>query len=117
MAYLVTPVHGRPFKSGAAFGNWFANVCTEAGVDGRVHGLRKTLATILAEAGNSNSELKARFGWKSDAMANLYTRSANKRQLAITGAKKLNENILTPHLNSVRGKPKKKIEPNQYLAK
>jgi integrase len=109
MAYLVTPVHRRPL------GNRFANVCTEAGVDGRAHGLRKTLATILAEAGNSNSELKARFGWKSDAMANLYTRSANKRQLAITGAEKLNENILTPHLNSVRGKPKKRLSQINIL--
>ncbi|WP_083199666.1 tyrosine-type recombinase/integrase [Rhizobium sp. AC44/96] len=107
MAYLITPVHGRPFKSAAAFGNWFGDVCAEAGVDGRAHGLRKTLATILAEAGNSNSELKARFGWKSDAMASLYTRSANKRKLAIAGAEKLNENILTPHLHSVRGKQPK----------
>ncbi|CDM57632.1 iphage-related integrase/recombinase [Rhizobium favelukesii] len=103
MAYLVTPVHGRPFKSAAAFGNWFGDVCDEANVDGRAHGLRKTLATILAEAGNSNSELKARFGWRSDAMASLYTRNANKRKLAIAGAEKLNENSLTPHLNSVRG--------------
>ncbi|WP_244481466.1 tyrosine-type recombinase/integrase [Rhizobium sp. Root1203] len=107
LAYLVTPVHGRPFKSAAAFGNWFGEVCAEAGVGGRAHGLRKTLATSLAEAGNSNSELKARFGWRSDAMASLYTRSANKRKLAISGATKLNENNLSPHLNSVRGKQPK----------
>lgn len=104
LAFLLTPVHGRPFKSAAAFGNWFGDVCVEAGVGGRAHGLRKTLATVLAEAGNSNSELKARFGWKSDAMANLYTREANKKKLAISGAEKLNENDLTPHFNSVRGK-------------
>ncbi len=103
LAYLVTPVHGRPFKSAAAFGNWFGDMCVEAGVGGRAHGLRKTLATILAEAGNSNSELKARFGWRSDAMANLYTREANKKKLAISGAEKLNENDFAPHPNSVRG--------------
>ena len=35
------------------------------------HEVRKTLAHLLAESGNS--ELKARFAWKSDAMANHYT--------------------------------------------
>ncbi|KSV69826.1 Phage integrase family protein [compost metagenome] len=97
MAYLVTAIHGRPFKSAAAFGNWFADVCVEAGVDGRAHGLRKTLAQVLAESGNSNSELKARFGWRSDSMANHYTRNADKKRLAVSGAEKLNVNILTPH--------------------
>ncbi|MBX4870626.1 tyrosine-type recombinase/integrase [Rhizobium bangladeshense] len=96
LAYLVTPVHGRPFKSAAAFGNWFGDMCAEAGVEGRAHGLRKTLAQLLAESGNSNSELKARFGWRSDAMANHYTRKADKKRLAISGAAKLNENSLTP---------------------
>lgn len=96
LAYLVTPTHGRPFKSAASFGNWFGKVCGEANVDGRAHGLRKTLAQLLAESGNSNSELKARFGWRSDAMANHYTRKADKRKLSISGAMKLNENILTP---------------------
>jgi hypothetical protein len=65
-------------------------------VEGRAHGLRKTLAQLLAESGNSNSELKARFGWRSDSMANHYTRKADKRKLAISGAAKLNENSLTP---------------------
>lgn len=37
------------------------------------HELRKTLAQLLAESGNSNGKLKARFAWKSDAMANHYT--------------------------------------------
>lgn len=103
MAFLVTPVHGRPFKSGPSFGNWFGEMCEKAGVDGRAHGLRKTLAQILAESGNSNSELKARFGWRSDAMANHYTRKADKKRLAISGAAKLNENIITPQIDPMRG--------------
>lgn len=103
MAFLVTPVHGRPFKSAASFGNWFGEMCEKAGVDGRAHGLRKTLAQILAESGNSNSELKARFGWRSDAMANHYTRKADKKRLAISGAMKLNENIITPQSDTMRG--------------
>lgn len=103
MAYLVTPVHGRPFKSAPSFGNWFGEMCAEAGVDGRAHGLRKTLANVLAESGNSNSELKARFGWRSDSMANHYTRKADKKRLAISGAEKLNMNDLTPQNFPVRG--------------
>ena len=70
LAYLVTPVHGRPFKSAAAFGNWFGQMCAETGVDGRAHDLRKTLAQLLVESGNSNSKLKARFGWRSVFMVN-----------------------------------------------
>ncbi|NKL00639.1 tyrosine-type recombinase/integrase [Rhizobium leguminosarum bv. viciae] len=103
LPYLLTPVHGRPFKSAAAFGNWFGEMCTEAGVEGRAHGLRKTLALLLAESRNSNSELKARFGWRSDSMANHYTRKADKRKLAISGAAKLNENSLTPQTRSNEG--------------
>ncbi len=99
----VTAVHGRPFKSAASFGNWFGEVCAEAGIDGRAHGLRKTLAQLLAESGNSNSELKARFGWRSDSMANHYTRNADEKRLAMSGAEILNVNILTPHSASDAG--------------
>lgn len=98
MAFLVTPKHGRPFKSEASFGNWFAQVCDDAGVSARAHGLRKLLAQIAAESGGSNAELKALFGWTSDAMAALYTRQANARQLAKSGAEKLKENMPSPHL-------------------
>ncbi|MGO7202478.1 hypothetical protein ACCT30_14330 [Rhizobium ruizarguesonis] len=103
LAYLVTPVHGRPFKSAAAFGNWFGDMCAEAGVEGRAHGLRKTLAQLLAESGNSNSELRARFGWRSDSMANQLHAEGHKRKLAISGAAKLNETRLTPQTKSDEG--------------
>ena len=63
-----------------------------------------TLAKILAEAGHGNNELKARFGWRSDAMPNLYSREAGNKRLAISGAAKLNENILTPQSDPVRVK-------------
>ena len=113
LAYLVTPVHGRPFNSAAAFGNWFGQMCAEAGVDGRAHGLRKTLAQLLVESGNSNSKLKARFGWRSDSMANHYTRKADKRKLAISSAAKLNENSLTPQTKSIKGlTPENKAKTN-----
>lgn len=97
LAYLVTPVHGRPFKSKESFGNWFGDMCAAAGVKSRAHGIRKTVAQQLAEAGGSNAELKALFGWSSDAMAALYTRNADKRKLAEAAAEKLKGNSLSPH--------------------
>ncbi|MDO6965818.1 tyrosine-type recombinase/integrase [Rhizobium alvei] len=107
MAYLVTPIHGRPFKSAASFGNWFGEMCREAGVSVRAHGIRKSVAQKLAELGGSNSELKALFGWNSDAMASLYTRKADRRRMALSAAEKLNENILSPHLETGVGENQK----------
>jgi integrase len=91
MAYLVTPKQGRPFKSAASFGNWFGGACADANVTGRAHGIRKQVAQKLAESGGSNAELKALFGWNSDAMAALYTKGADKRKLAQAAADKLSE--------------------------
>lgn len=98
MAFLVTPVHGRPFKSAASFGNWFGKVCAKAGVSGRAHGIRKSMAQKLAERGGSNQELKALFGWSSDAMASLYTKKADRRKMALAAAEKLSECNPSPHL-------------------
>jgi len=103
LAYLVTPVHGRPFKSKESFGNWFGKMCAEAGVPSRAHGIRKTVAQQLAEAGGSNAELKALFGWSSDAMAALYTRNADKRKLAEAATEKLKVNSLSPHPETGEG--------------
>ncbi|MBX5228042.1 hypothetical protein HJC06_16750 [Rhizobium sp. NLR9b] len=50
LAYLVTPVHGRPFRSAAAFGNWFGDMCAEAEVEGRAHGLGKRLPSCWQKA-------------------------------------------------------------------
>jgi len=84
--FIVTPIRSEPFKSAASFGNWFGEMCRESGVSARAHGLRKKRATDLAEHGNSNSELKALLGWRSDAMANLYTKKADRKRLALAGA-------------------------------
>jgi len=100
MAFLTTPVQGRPFKSESSFGNWFAEVCDEAGVSGRAHGLRKLLAQIVAESGGSNAELKAPFGWTTDAMAVHYIKNANAKKLAQFGAKKLKKNMPSPLLET-----------------
>jgi integrase len=78
--FLVT-AHGKPFTD-AGFGNWFGDRCTEAGVPGRAHGLRKAGATIAATNGATAHQLMAIFGWDTLKMAEAYTRKADQRRLA-----------------------------------
>lgn len=65
-----------------SFGNFFREACVAAGVTKSAHGLRKLAATRAAEAGASERELEALFGWRGGAMASLYTRSADRSKLA-----------------------------------
>lgn len=53
------------------------------------HGLRKAGATIAADNGASEHELMATFGWESPKQAALYTKKANRRRLAGSGASKI----------------------------
>lgn len=69
-----------------AFGNWFREVCNEAGVKKSAHGLRKAGATRAAENGATESMLEAIFGWVGGRQASHYTRSANRKKLAETSA-------------------------------
>jgi hypothetical protein len=86
---LLTTESGKPFESGASFGNWFRDRCEEAGVPARAHGLRKTGPTLAAQAGASASELMAMWGWSTLAQAELYTKSANRAVLGGSAASKL----------------------------
>lgn len=88
LTFLVTE-HGRPFvKEG--FGNWFRFACMEAKVPGRAHGLRKLGAVRAAEAGASESQLNAIFGWREGSKESAtYTRKARRRILAKKSAKLL----------------------------
>lgn len=87
---------GKPFVK-ESFGNWFREVCRAAGCPGSAHGLRKAGAVRAAEAGASNRELMALFGWTSGKMADLYTRAADRKRLAKAAAEHLlNKN--PPHL-------------------
>jgi integrase len=63
----------------------FREACKAAGVDKSAHGLRKTAARRAAEAGATVNELEAMFGWEGGTMALHYTRSANRRRLALKG--------------------------------
>ena len=84
LAFLVTQ-YGKPFTA-AGFGNWFADQCRAAGVDGRAHGLRKAAATFAAENGATPHEIMAIFGWQSLQEAELYTKAADRKRAALSKA-------------------------------
>lgn len=78
--------YGKGFASGAAFGNWFKDRCTEAGIPHcTAHGLRKAGATIAAEMGSSEVELDAMYGWSNTRQSGTYTRAARNLVLATSG--------------------------------
>ena len=60
--FLVTE-YGKPFSDNG-FGNKMRQWCNDAGLpECSSHGLRKASATILAEAGATEHQLMAIFGW------------------------------------------------------
>lgn len=91
MTFLET-THGKPHTV-KGLGNWFADRCTEAGVPGRAHGLRKAGATLAAQNGATPHQLMAIFGWKTLAQAELYTKAV-QQQLMAGGA--MNLLVFTP---------------------
>lgn len=106
LTFLVTE-RGTPFVK-ESFGNWFREACREADCPGSAHGLRKAGATRAAENGATVNQLMALYGWKTEKMALLYTRKADRKRLAamaapllMPSAQTLNEN--RPHLESGAG--------------
>lgn len=85
---FVVNSYGTPMSK-EGFGNWFRVACTEAKVSGSAHGLRKLLATQMADSGGSEQELQAFFGWQTGSQSQTYTRTANKRTLAQRAAQRL----------------------------
>lgn len=71
-----------------SFGTWFRIACRAAGVNKSAHGLRKADATAAAEAGATEAELDARFGWRGKGMAQHYTKAASRKKLEIEAAAK-----------------------------
>ena len=55
----------------------------------RIHGLRKTCAANLAEAGATSAEIAAVGGWKSLAHVALYTAQASQKKLATSAMEKM----------------------------
>jgi integrase len=81
--------NGRPLTK-ESFGNEFKAACKAAGVPGSAHGVRKIAATRAADAGATEAELMAIFGWTDPKMAAHYTRTANRKRLAAQAMEKLN---------------------------
>jgi integrase len=72
---------GQPFTK-ESFGGAFRKACRAAGVPGSAHGVRKIAATRAANAGATEHQLKALFGWSSGRMASVYTQKADRRRLS-----------------------------------
>jgi len=75
---------GQPLTK-ESFGNLFRAACREAGVPGSAHGVRKVAATRAANSGATVAQLEAIFGWSGGQMASHYTRSADRKRLALEG--------------------------------
>jgi integrase len=78
---------GAPMRK-ESFGNWFRETCTAAGVCKSAHGIHKAAATADAEAGWSDAELDAKFGWAGRKMAAHCTRAASRERLSLAAAKR-----------------------------
>lgn len=85
---FIVGANGKPLTK-ESFGNLFKAACREAGVPGSAHGVRKIAATRAANAGATEAELMAIFGWTDSKMASHYTRSANRKRLAAQAMEKL----------------------------
>jgi integrase len=90
LTFLLT-TFGAPFSFNG-FGNWFRDRCNEAGLrQCAAHGLRKLAATRMANAGCSDEELMAVFGWRSHSEVRRYTRcrsSAARRTSVQEGSRR-----------------------------
>ncbi len=82
--FLVTEF-GKAFTSNG-FGNKMRQWCDEIGLPNcSSHGLRKASATILAEAGATEHQLMAIFGWSDSKMAQHYTKEAQAKKIIDAG--------------------------------
>lgn len=101
---FVTTSVGRPMKA-STFGIWFRKAAIAAGCPGSAHGLRKSSATQMALAGASTAQLKASYGWKTNAMPEHYTQTANRETLARDGMAKLGAGRTAENINDLNGAP------------
>lgn len=79
---------GVPFTA-KGFGNWFSAACRAAGLPQcSAHGLRKSGATRLADAGCSEAEIMAWTGHQTTKEVQRYTRARNQKGLADRAAQR-----------------------------
>ena len=87
---LLVTENGKPFTA-AGFGNWFRDVCRQAGIPDHcaAHGLRKAAARRLAEAGCTAHQIMAITGHKTLREVTRYTEAADRHGLAETAMAKI----------------------------
>ena len=79
---FICGARGRPLRK-QTFGDYFRIACDNAGLYGlTAHGVRKAMATRMADRGASENALMAVFGWTDPRMPSVYTRAANKKGLS-----------------------------------
>jgi len=89
---FLTTQYGKPFKDGASFGNQFREWCDKAGLPKRsAHGLRKSAAVRLVEAGCTTKEVQAITGHASLREVERYTKAAEQEKLARSAIARLTE--------------------------
>lgn len=87
---FLTNENGAAFKSDKVMSQRVSKWFRQAGVDGvTAHGVRKWLATRMAENGATEYELMAWFGWKDPKEARPYVQAANRRMLAASAGRRL----------------------------
>lgn len=75
--------YGKPFKSGDSLGNKVQKWTKQAGMTKRSsHGLRKALATLLAEMGCSSHQIMAVMAHTKASTSEIYTKSAERALMA-----------------------------------
>ena len=84
LTFLVSEF-GTPFNT-VYLGKRIKEWCKEAGLPHcSAHGLRKAGASIASENGATTEMLKAIYGWRNSAEAEVYTRKAEQKKLAAAG--------------------------------
>jgi integrase len=88
MTWILTE-HGKP-RSEKAISNWFSEAARDAGLMGyTAHGLRKTRAIALAEAGATHHQIGAWTGHDSLKEIENYTRGARQKLLIMGTSQEL----------------------------
>ena len=73
--------NGRPITK-ETFGNYFREACMAIGITKRAHGVRKRMATRMADGGATDEAMLAMFGWIDRRQPSDYTKAANKKKLS-----------------------------------
>lgn len=101
---LVTTKFGKP-RSEKGFSNWISNAAMTAGIPGcSAHGLRKSAARRLAEAGCTMHEIMAITGHKSLKEVERYTRAVDQRANADAAMLKVQQTQREQNLSNHKAK-------------